>query len=63
MTEARADRYAVLVNLGGGVVTDLGGFCAALYKRGIRFVQVPTTLAGAGGCQRGGQNRHRFSGL
>ncbi|MBC6607227.1 3-dehydroquinate synthase [Hymenobacter sp. BT188] len=44
LTEARADRFAVLVNLGGGVVTDLGGFCAALYKRGIRFVQVPTTL-------------------
>ena len=44
LTEAHADRFAVLVNLGGGVVTDLGGFCAALYKRGIRFVQVPTTL-------------------
>ncbi|TYZ11880.1 3-dehydroquinate synthase [Hymenobacter lutimineralis] len=44
LTEARTDRHAVLVNLGGGVVTDLGGFCAALYKRGIRFVQVPTTL-------------------
>lgn len=44
LTETRTDRHAVLVNLGGGVVTDLGGFCAALYKRGIRFVQVPTTL-------------------
>jgi 3-dehydroquinate synthase len=44
LTNLRADRFAVLLNLGGGVVTDLGGFCAALYKRGIRFVQVPTTL-------------------
>ena len=44
LTEQRADRFAVVVNLGGGVVTDLGGFCAALYKRGIRFMQVPTTL-------------------
>ncbi len=33
LTNRRADRYAVLVNLGGGVLTDLGGFCAALYKR------------------------------
>ena len=44
LTEQRADRFAVVVNLGGGVITDLGGFCAALYKRGIQFVQVPTTL-------------------
>lgn len=44
LTEQRADRFSVLVNLGGGVVTDLGGLCAALYKRGIRCVQVPTTL-------------------
>lgn len=39
LTEQHADRHAVLVNVGGGVVTDLGGFAAALYKRGIRFVQ------------------------
>ncbi|HLQ99943.1 MAG TPA: 3-dehydroquinate synthase [Sphingobacterium sp.] len=39
-----ADRNALLINLGGGVVTDLGGFVASTYKRGIDFVQVPTTI-------------------
>src|SRR3546814_9683300 len=39
-----ADRQSLLINLGGGVVTDMGGFAAATFKRGIDFVQVPTTL-------------------
>lgn len=39
-----ADRNALLINLGGGVITDLGGFAASTYKRGIKFVNVPTTL-------------------
>lgn len=39
-----ATRNSVLINLGGGMVTDLGGFCASVYQRGIRFVHVPTTL-------------------
>ncbi|AHM61876.1 3-dehydroquinate synthase [Flammeovirgaceae bacterium 311] len=44
MTSAGLDRQALVVNLGGGVITDMGGFCAATYKRGIRFINIPTTL-------------------
>lgn len=44
LTEHHADRNAVLINLGGGMVCDLGGFAAATYKRGIDFIHVPTTL-------------------
>ncbi len=39
-----AERNSVLINLGGGVITDMGGFAASTFKRGIDFVQVPTTL-------------------
>src|SRR5690606_5963691 len=39
-----ADRKALMINLGGGVVTDMGGFAASTYKRGIDFIQIPTTL-------------------
>ncbi|EMR02090.1 3-dehydroquinate synthase [Cesiribacter andamanensis] len=44
MTQAGLDRKALMLNLGGGVITDMGGFCAATYKRGIRFINLPTTL-------------------
>ena len=44
LTEAETDRKGLLINLGGGVIGDMGGFCASAYKRGIRFINIPTTL-------------------
>lgn len=44
LTEMQADRKSLVLNLGGGVISDLGGFVASTYKRGIRFINVPTTL-------------------
>lgn len=44
LTELGADRKSILINLGGGVVTDMGGFVASTFKRGIRFINIPTTL-------------------
>jgi len=44
MLDVGVDRQALVINLGGGVIGDMGGFCASTYKRGVDFVQVPTTL-------------------
>lgn len=44
LSDLGADRKSILINLGGGVVTDIGGFVAATFKRGISFINVPTTL-------------------
>jgi len=44
LTRIKADRGALLINLGGGVLCDMGGFCTATYKRGIDFINIPTTL-------------------
>ncbi len=44
LTDNEFDRKSLLLNLGGGVIGDMGGFCAATYKRGIDFIQLPTTL-------------------
>lgn len=44
LTQNQFDRNSLLINLGGGVIGDIGGFCASTYKRGIDFIQIPTTL-------------------
>ncbi|MFD2203491.1 3-dehydroquinate synthase [Shivajiella indica] len=44
MTIEGFDRKSLIINLGGGVTGDMGGFCAATYKRGIRFINIPTSL-------------------
>lgn len=53
---ARADRKSLLINLGGGVVTDLGGFVAASFKRGISYINVPTSLLGMVDAAIGGKS-------
>ena len=58
-----ATRSSLLVNVGGGVVTDLGGFVAATFKRGMRFVNVPTTLLGVVDAATGGKTGVNFRGL
>jgi len=44
LTELGGDRKSLLINLGGGVITDMGGFAASTFKRGIKFINIPTTL-------------------
>lgn len=57
-----ADRNALLINLGGGTITDLGGFAASTYKRGIKFVNIPTTLLGMIDAAIGGKTGIDFGG-
>lgn len=56
-------RRSLLVNLGGGMVTDLGGFAAATFKRGIRFINVPTTVLSAVDAAVGGKTGINYGGL
>lgn len=58
-----ATRNSMLINIGGGVVTDLGGFAAATFKRGIRFVNIPTTLLAAVDAAVGGKTGINFNGF
>jgi 3-dehydroquinate synthase len=63
MLAAKLDRKALVVNLGGGVIGDMGGFCAATWKRGVDFIQVPTTLLAMTDAAIGGKNRIDFQGI
>lgn len=57
------DRNSVLINLGGGVINDMGGFCASTYKRGLDFIQIPTTLLAMVDASIGGKIGINFNGL
>lgn len=63
LSDARATRSALFINLGGGVVTDLGGFAAATYKRGMTVMNVPTSLLGAVDASVGGKTGINFNGF
>ena len=56
-------RHSLVINLGGGMVTDLGGFAAATFKCGVRFINVPTTLLGAVDAAVGGKTGFNYGGL
>jgi 3-dehydroquinate synthase len=55
LSELRADRYSLVVNVGGGMITDLGGFLAGTYMRGVSFVNVPTSLLAMVDASSGGK--------
>lgn len=63
LTELGADRKSILLTLGGGVVTDLGGFIASVYKRGIDCINIPTTLLGMVDASIGGKTGIDFDGI
>jgi len=56
LTELGGDRKSVLINIGGGVITDIGGFVASTFKRGIDFINIPTTLLAMVDASVGGKN-------
>jgi 3-dehydroquinate synthase len=60
LTEKEADRNSLLINLGGGMVTDIGGFAASTYKRGISYINIPTTLLGMTDASIGGKTGINF---
>lgn len=63
MVAANLDRKALVLNLGGGVIGDMGGFCAATWKRGVDFAHVPTTLLAMTDAAIGGKLGVDFHGL
>ncbi|MGC4039787.1 MAG: 3-dehydroquinate synthase [Flavobacterium sp.] len=56
LTELGADRKTLMINVGGGVITDIGGFIASTFKRGIDFIHIPTTLLAMVDASVGGKN-------
>jgi len=56
LSQLGADRHSLLINLGGGMVTDLGGFVACTYQRGIEFINIPTSLLAMVDASVGGKN-------
>lgn len=56
LSELGADRKSIMINLGGGVISDLGGFVACTFKRGIDFINIPTTLLSMVDASIGGKN-------
>jgi 3-dehydroquinate synthase len=62
LTEAGFGRHDLLINLGGGMVTDLGGFVASVYKRGLAFINVPTSLLAMVDAAVGGKTGIDFAG-
>ncbi len=62
LTKNGATRHSLLINLGGGMITDLGGFAAATYKRGIAYINIPTTLLGSVDAAVGGKTGINFGG-
>ncbi|GEO22688.1 3-dehydroquinate synthase [Cyclobacterium qasimii] len=63
MTENSFDRKTLILNIGGGVTGDMGGFCASTYKRGIRFINLPTTLLSQVDASVGGKLGIDFKGF
>ena len=63
LSNHEADRKSLLINLGGGMLTDLGGFAASTFKRGMDFVNIPTTLLAQVDASLGGKTGFNFNGL
>lgn len=63
LQRGNATRHSLLINLGGGMVTDLGGFAAATFKRGINFINIPTTLLAMVDASVGGKTGINFGGM
>jgi len=63
LVEEKAGKDSLVINLGGGVVSDLGGFTASIYKRGIDFINIPTSLLAMADASVGGKTGIDFAGI